>query len=126
MKKRSKQLFRDLKKQAHQNEDTELNKVEDTLEKVELYQAFKKQAVKVEKVTSEHINLDTPIYGILDSNFKTMTFRANEYLVADDLLMIDQIVYKVESIRDDSIHHPIVIDEVEHQAECKVAVIKKV
>jgi len=126
MKKQSKEFFREVKKQADKAVDEVKQYVTDTKEMVELYQAFKKEAVKVKKVTSEFINLDMPIYGIMDKNLESMTFRAKDNLEVDQILQIGKSTVKVEYIHDELVQIPVVINGIEHQVECKVAVLKKV
>ncbi|MBN2300419.1 MAG: hypothetical protein JXC31_04430 [Acholeplasmataceae bacterium] len=126
MKKNSKEFFRKIKKEANQVVDSVKKIAEDAQEKVEIYQAFKKQAVKIKKITSERINLDMPIYGILDKNLESMTFRAKDHLETNELLMIDRNVYKVEYIHDEIIQVPVIIDGFEHRVECRVAVLARV
>jgi hypothetical protein len=123
MKKNSKEFFREVKKQTNKVVDSVKQFADDTQEKVEIYQAFKKKAVKVKKVTSELINLDLPIYGILDKNLESMTFRAKDTLDVNELLMIDKKAFKVEYIHDEQVMIPVVIKGFEYQVECKVAVL---
>ena len=123
MKKNSKEFFREVKKQTNKVVDSVKQFADDTQEKVEIYQAFKKKAVKVKKVTSELINLDLPIYGILDKNLESMTFRAKDTLDVNELLMIDKKAFKVEYIHDEQVMIPVVIKGFEYQVECKIAVL---
>jgi len=126
MKKNSKEFFREVKKQTNKVVDSVKQFADDTQEKVELYQAFKKKAVKVKKVTSELINLDLPIYGILDKNLESMTFRAKDSLEINEILMIDKKAFKVEYIHDEAVSIPVVVKGFEYQVECKVAVLVRV
>jgi hypothetical protein len=126
MKKQSKEFFREVKKQADKAVDEVKQYVVDTKEMVELYQAFKKESVKVKKVTSDFINLDMPIYGIMDKNLESMTFRAKDSLEVNQVLQIGKNTVKVEYIHDESVQIPVYVNGVEHQVECKVAVLKKI
>ena len=123
MKKNSKEFFREVKKQTNKVVDSVKQFADETQEKVEIYQAFKKKAVKVKKVTSELINLDLPIYGILDKNLESMTFRSKDSLDVNEILMIDKKAYKVEYIHDEIVEIPVVVKGFEYQVECKVAVL---
>ncbi|MDO9628975.1 MAG: hypothetical protein Q7I99_03655 [Acholeplasmataceae bacterium] len=125
MKKQSKEFFREVKKQADKAVDEVKQYAVDTKEKVELYQAFKKESVKMKKVTSEFINLDMPIYGILDKNMESMTFRAKDSLEVNQILQVGKTTVKVEYIHNEAVQVPVVINGIEHQVECKVAVLKK-
>jgi hypothetical protein len=123
MKKNSKEFFREVRKQTNKVVDSVKQFADDTQEKVEIYQAFKKKAVKVKKITSELINLDLPIYGILDKNLESMTFRAKDTLEVNELLMVSKKAFKVEYIHDEIVQIPVVVSGFEHQVDCKVAVL---
>ncbi|MCR3906975.1 MAG: hypothetical protein NUK62_08140 [Tenericutes bacterium] len=126
MKNQSKKFFRDVKKQADKAVDEVKQYTADTKELIEVYQAFKKASVKIKKVTSNFINLDLPIYGILDEDFETMTFRAKDTLEVDQVLQTGKHTLKVISISDEIIEVPLMVNDEEHLVECKVAKLKKV
>jgi len=126
MKRASKKFFRDIKKQADKMVDDVKQVSTDTIDKVEIYQAFKKAAMKIKKVTSNLINLELPIYGLLDENFETMTFRAKDTLDVNQMLQTDKDTFKVVSICEDIVKIPLQVKEVEHWVECKVAKIQKI
>jgi hypothetical protein len=126
MKRASKKFFRDIKKQADKMVDEVKQVSTDTIDKVEIYQAFKKAAMKIKKVTSNLINLELPIYGLLDENFETMTFRAKDTLDINQMLQTDKDTFKVVSICEDIVKIPLRVKEVEHWVECKVAKIQKI
>ena len=126
MKKNSKQFFREVKKQTKQAVEDVKEFSDNTKEKLQIYQAFKKISVKMKKVTQQRINLDSPIYGILDENLESLTFRSKDILAVDQLLQTDKHTFKVESISNDTIEYPISVHGVEHKIECKVAMIKKI
>ncbi|MFH0766560.1 MAG: hypothetical protein ABII85_01265 [Bacillota bacterium] len=126
MKKNSKEFFREVKKQTDKVVDSVQQFADETKGKIDIYQAFKKKAVKIKKVTSEFINLDMPIYGILDKNLESMTFRAKDSLEVNELLMIGKNPYKVEYIHDEIVQIPVVVSGIEHQVDCKVSVLVRI
>ena len=126
MKNQSKKFFRDVKKQADKAVDDVKQYTTDTKELMEVYQAFKKAAVKIKKVTSNLINLDLPIYGMLDTNFETLTFREKDGLDVGQILKTGNHILKVESIQDDIVLIPIKVNDKEHQVECKIATLKEI
>lgn len=126
MKKQSKNFFREVKKQADKTIDDVKQYTTDTKEMLEVYQAFKKEAVKFKKITSDYINLELPIYGMIDTQFEKLTFRAKDLLEEGQLLKTGKHILKVESIQDDVVLIPIKVKDKEHQVECKIAMIKEV
>ena len=62
MKKNSKQFFRDVQKLQHQNAEVDHSMDEDSLEKVELYHAFKAISTEIERTTAKGIDLKLPFY----------------------------------------------------------------
>lgn len=126
MKNQSKKFFRDVKKQADKTVDDVKQYTADTKEMIEVYQAFKKAAVKIKKVTTNFINLDLPIYGMLDTNFETLTFREKDGLDVGQILKTGNHILKVESIQDDIVLIPIKVNDKEHQVECKIATLKEI
>jgi len=125
MKRASKKFFRDIKKQADKTVDEVKQFSTDTIDKVEIYQAFKKASIKIKKVTSNFINLELPIYGLLDENFETMTFRAKDTLDVEQMLQTGKHTFKVISISEDVVKISIWVNEIEHLVDCKVAKIQK-
>ena len=126
MKNQSKKFFREVKKQADKTIDDVKQYTNDTKDMIEVYQAFKKEAVKIKKITSDYINLELPIYGMLDAQFEKLTFRAKDLLEEGQLLKTGKHILKVESIQDDIVLIPIQVKDKEHQVECKIANIKEV
>ncbi len=126
MKKNSKEFFREVRKKADKVVDSVQQFTDDTKEKIEVYQAYKKEATKIKKITSELINLDMPIYGILDKKLESMTYRVKDSLEVNELLLIGKNPYKVEHIHDEIVQIPIVVKGIEHQVDCKVAIISRV
>ncbi|MDR4967984.1 MAG: hypothetical protein RG740_00045 [Acholeplasmataceae bacterium] len=126
MKNQSKKFFRDVKKQADKAVDEVKQYTADTKELIEVYQAFKKASIKIKKVTSNFINLDLPIYGILDKDFETLTFRTKDTLEVDQVLQTGKHTLKVISIGEEIVEVPLMVNDVEHKVECKVATLKKV
>lgn len=126
LKKNSKEFFRQVKKQTDKVVDTVQQFADETKEKIDVYQAFKKEAIKIKKVTSEFINLDLPIYGVVDEKMESMTFREKDSLEINDMLMIGKNYFKVEYIDDKIVQLPVYINGFEHQVDCKVAVLKRV
>ncbi|MBU1094334.1 MAG: hypothetical protein KKH01_07730 [Firmicutes bacterium] len=126
MKKNSKEFFRDVRKRTDKVVDSVQESIEETKDKIVVYQAFKKQAQKVKKVTSEFINLDLPIYGILNETTNQMTFRSKDSLELIDLLMIGKSIYKIDSINEEVIPFSIRIDDEIHVVDCKVANLSKI
>lgn len=126
MKKNSKEFFREVRKQTDKVVDSVQQFADETKERIDIYQAFKKEAVKIKKVTSEFINLDLPIYGILDKNLESMTFRTKDSLEVNEILMIGKSYYKIEYIHDEIVQIPVVVSGFEHQVDCNVAVISRI
>ncbi|MCF7930072.1 MAG: hypothetical protein K9L02_01010 [Acholeplasmataceae bacterium] len=126
MKKNSKEFFRQVKKQTEKVVDSVQQFADETKEKIDIYQAFKKEAMKIKKVTSEFINLDLPIYGMIDDQMASMTFRAKDSLEVNEMLMIGKKYFKVEYIDDKIIQVPIFINGFEYQVDCKIAVLARV
>ena len=126
MKKNSKEFFRQVKKQTDKVVDSVQQFADDTKEKIDVYQAFKKESVKIKKVTSEFINLDLPIYGIIDEKMESMTFRAKDSLEVNEMLMIGKNYFKVEYIDEKMIQVPVYINGFEHQVDCKIAVLARI
>lgn len=126
MKKNSKEFFRDVRKRTDKVVDSLQESIEETKDKIVVYQAFKKQAQKVKKVTSEFINLDLPIYGILNETADQMTFRSKDSLELIDLLMIGKNIYKIDSINEEIVPFSIKIDDETHIVDCKVAKLSKI
>lgn len=126
MKKQTKNFFKEVKKQADKAVDEVKQYAQDTKEMIEVYQAFKKEAVKLKRVTANYINLDMPIYGILSDNFESMTYRVKDFLEVGQILQTGKHTLQIASISEDVIQYPIVVNGFEHQVECKVAVLKKI
>lgn len=125
MKKNSKEFFRQVKKQTEKVVDSVQQFADETKEKIDIYQAFKKEAMKIKKVTSEFINLDLPIYGIIDDQMESMTFRAKDSLEVNEMLMIGKKYFKVEYIDDKIVQIPVFISGFEYQVDCKIAVLAR-
>ena len=126
MKKESKKFFREVKKQTDKTVEDIKNYASDTKEMVVIYQAYKKTATKFKKVTSDLINLELPIYGIIDESNQTLKFRSKDILEENQVLQSGGNTYKVEKINDDMIEVPVMIKNVQYMVECKVANIKKI
>jgi hypothetical protein len=126
MKNQSKKFFRDVKKQVDKAADEVKQHAMDTKEMIEAYQAFKKISVKIKRVSGSFINLDMPIYGIIDQNFQSVTFRAKDNLEEGQLLQTGKHTFKVVSLSDDIIKVPATINNTTYDIECKVATLLKI
>lgn len=126
MKKNSKEFFREVRKQTDKVVDSVQQFADDTKDRIDVYQAFKKEAVKIKKVTTEFINLDLPIYGIVDEKIESLTFRVKDTLEVNDMLMIGKYYYKVEYINDEVVQIPIFVNEIEHLVDCKIAIVSRI
>jgi len=126
MKKESKNFFKEVKKQADKTIDEVKQYTHDTKEMIEVYQAFKKEAVKMKRTTSNFINLDMPIYGIPSDNWDSMTFRAKDTLEEGQILQSGKNTLKIVSINDEVVFYPVKVNENNLMVECRVAVLQKI
>lgn len=126
MKKEDKKLIKNIKKTAKEQVEKVKEYVKDIDTKVSESKDFKRYSVEVKRMNTNALNLGAQLYGVLNQDELTLTYRVKDEYKVNEIIEIGSSMYQVSTIRTGLVMFPVNVDGEEHELECRVAELKKI
>ncbi|MDI6452823.1 hypothetical protein [Peloplasma aerotolerans] len=126
MKKEDKKLIKNIKKTAKEQVEKVKEYVKDIDTKVSESKDFKRYSVEVKRMNTNALNLGAQLYGVLNQDELTLTYRVKDEYKVNEIIEIGSSMYQVSTIRTGLVLFPVNVDGEEHEIECRVAELKKI
>ena len=121
IKEKTKEVVEDVKEKSKTAIEKVKDFAKDVKENAEESKDFKRHSVRVKRMNSKMFNIEKHLYGVLDQENLTLTYRETDDYAINEILEIGSQMYQVSMINPKKIMFPLMVDGEEHEVLCRVA-----